>query len=179
MWADVLSALAEYAATEASLRLEIARQYPDVHLSPGYQYNQGENKWGLGLAVELPVLNQNQGPIAEANARRAEAAARFTSLQAGIINKLDAAGSAYHEAQEQLGVTEALVSSEAAGYRTVEQQVKAGDADPLDLLYAELERLLGENARLDARSRLQNAIGQLEDAVQQPLDAPEMRTRRI
>ncbi len=174
--ADVLSALAEYAATEASLRLEIARQYPDVHLSPGYQYNQGENKWGLGLAVELPVLNQNQGPIAEANARRAEAAARFTSLQAGIINKLDAAGSAYHEAQEQLGVTEALVSSEAAGYRTVEQQVKAGDADPLDLLYAELERLLGENARLDARSRLQNAIGQLEDAVQQPLDAPEMRT---
>lgn len=174
--ADVLAALAEYAATEAALRLEIARQYPDVHLSPGYQYDQGENKWGLGLAVELPVLNQNQGPIAEANARRAEVAARFTSLQAGIINKLDAAVSAYHAAQEQLGVTEALVSSETARYRTVEQQVKAGDADPFDLLYAELERLLGETARLDAVSRLQNAIGQLEDAVQQPLDAPEMRT---
>lgn len=173
---DVLAALAEYAATEAALRLEIARQYPDVHLSPGYQYDKGENKWGLGLAVELPVVNQNQGPIAEANARRAEAAARFTSLQAGIINKLDAAGSAYHEAQEQLGVTEALVFSEAARYRKVEQQVKAGDADSLDLLYAELERMLGETARLDALSRLQSAIGQLEDAVQQPLDAPEMRT---
>lgn len=66
--ADVLGALSEYAASEDALRLEIAKQYPDIHLNPGYEYDQGDNKWGVGLSLELPVLNQNQGPIAEADA---------------------------------------------------------------------------------------------------------------
>lgn len=171
--ADVLSALAEYAAAEAALRLEIARQFPDVHLKPGYQYDQGESKWALGLSVELPVLNQNQGPIAEANARRSQAAAEFTALQARVIGELDAAASAFRVAREQLAVTENLISAQVAQHRTVEEQVKAGAADPLDLLYTELERSLTESARLDALSRLQIAFGQLEDAVQQPLDSPE------
>jgi len=45
--ADILSALAEYDASQSALQLEIAKQYPDVHLSPGYQWDQGENKWQL------------------------------------------------------------------------------------------------------------------------------------
>jgi cobalt-zinc-cadmium efflux system outer membrane protein len=173
--ADVLAGLAEYAASEAALRLEIARQYPDVHLSPGYQYDQGENKWALGLSVELPVLNQNQGPIAEANAHRAEAAARFTALQARIIGELDAAVSAFSAAREQLANTATFIANQAAQYRAVEQQVRAGEADPLDATYAELERLAGESAKLDALTRLQRAVGQLEDAVQQPLDTANDR----
>jgi cobalt-zinc-cadmium efflux system outer membrane protein len=34
--ADILGALADYEASEASLQQEIARQYPDVRLGPGY-----------------------------------------------------------------------------------------------------------------------------------------------
>src|SRR5881397_720255 len=92
---DILSALGDYAAAETELRLQIAKQYPDVHLSPGYQYDQGDNKWTLGIVLELPVLNQNQGPIAEARARRDEAAARFTEVQARVISEIDRAGAAY------------------------------------------------------------------------------------
>src|SRR5205807_1898591 len=33
---DILAALAEYAASESALQLEIAKQYPDIHLGPGY-----------------------------------------------------------------------------------------------------------------------------------------------
>ena len=80
--ADILGALAEYAASQSAVQLEIAKQYPDVHVNPGYQWDQGENKWQLGLGAELPLFNRNQGPIAEAAARRAEAAARFEALQA-------------------------------------------------------------------------------------------------
>ena len=88
---DILAALAEYAASESALQLEIAKQYPDIHLSPGYQFDQGDNKWHLGLSAELPVLNRNQGPIAEAEARRAESAARFEALQAKVIAEIDRA----------------------------------------------------------------------------------------
>ncbi|HVU25646.1 MAG TPA: TolC family protein, partial [Opitutus sp.] len=45
---DILAALASYAAAESSLALEVAKQTPDLHLGPGYQYDQGENKWTLG-----------------------------------------------------------------------------------------------------------------------------------
>src|SRR5437762_604507 len=88
---DVLSALGDYAAAEAELQLQIAKQHPDVHLSPGYQYDQGDNKWTLGIVLELPVLHQNQGPIAEARARRDEAAARLTEVRAKVIGEIDRA----------------------------------------------------------------------------------------
>jgi outer membrane protein TolC len=89
--ADVLAALDVYAASEAALRLELARQYPDLHLGPGYQFDQGQNKWGLGISLELPVMNRNQGPIAEAAAARTEADARFTALQAQVVAEIEQA----------------------------------------------------------------------------------------
>src|SRR5512133_121264 len=89
--ADILASVAEYAASESALRLEIAKQYPDLRLAPGYEYDQGDSKWSLGLTLDLPLLNQNQGPIAEAGARRAEAASRFNVLQAKVLSEIDRA----------------------------------------------------------------------------------------
>src|SRR5207249_2670968 len=53
---DILMALAEYAAAQAALQVEVARQYPDVHLGTGYQWDQGDNKWSIGLGTEIPLL---------------------------------------------------------------------------------------------------------------------------
>ena len=89
--ADILGALAEYDAAQAALRLEIAKQYPDLALGPGFQLDQTDAKWSLGLSLILPLLSRNKGPIAEAEARRTEAGAKFLALQAGVINDLEAA----------------------------------------------------------------------------------------
>ncbi|MGH7939476.1 MAG: TolC family protein, partial [Limisphaerales bacterium] len=65
--ADVRGALADYAASQSALQLEIANQYPDLSLGPGYGWNTGsagDNEWDLGVTLTLPILNQNQGPIA-------------------------------------------------------------------------------------------------------------------
>ncbi|MCL5279148.1 MAG: TolC family protein [Planctomycetes bacterium] len=101
--ADILAALADYAASQSALQLEIARQYPDIRLGPGYEYDQGLHKWGLAVGTDfLPVFNRNQGPIAEAQAKRAEAAARFLALQAQGISEIDRALAARAASQEQL-----------------------------------------------------------------------------
>ncbi|HEY1790655.1 MAG TPA: TolC family protein, partial [Verrucomicrobiae bacterium] len=74
--ADVRGALADYAASQAALQLEIANQYPDIHLGPGYAYNSGnagDNEWQLGLTLTLPLFNHNQGAVAEAEAKRSQA----------------------------------------------------------------------------------------------------------
>src|SRR5204863_2457362 len=115
---DILAALADYAAAEASLRIEIAKQYPDIHLTPGYQFDQGEHKWSLGIAAELPVLNQNQGPIAEALARREESAARFAALQAKVLAEIDrglaARVAALEQVTRQSGLTQLAREQSAA-----------------------------------------------------------------
>jgi outer membrane protein TolC len=169
--ADLLAALAEYAASQSALQLEIAKQYPDVHLGPGYEYDQGAHKWGLSVGAELPVFNRNQGPIAEAEARRTEAAARFLALQARVIAEIDRAVAGFAAAGDQLGQIDTLLQTQRQQARSMQAAVKAGGADPLELGSAQLEVRLAELARLDALVKAHQALGQLEDAVQVPFDA--------
>src|SRR5262249_28796021 len=129
---DILGALAEYEAAQSALQLEIAKQYPDVHLSTGYQWDEGENKWSIGLSAEIPVLNRNQGPIAEAEARRSESAARFVALQAKVIAEIDRAVAVLRVAQEHLTSLDALLASQQKLREAVEAQLRAGAADQLE-----------------------------------------------
>ena len=167
---DVLAALADYQASESALKIEIARQYPDVHLNTGYEYDQGLQKWGiLGFGVELPLLNRNEGPIAQAEARRKQAAARFEALQAKVIADLDRALALYQVALKSQDGAAALLETQRKQLESVEQQSKAGAADRLDVLTAQLELAASEAALEDSQTRLHQALGALEDAVQRPL----------
>lgn len=170
---DVLSALAEYAGSQSALQLEIAKQYPDVRLMPGYQYDQGDNKWSLGITVDLPILNQNQGPIAEAKARRAQAAAKFEVVQVKVLAEIDRALEIYQVTEKNSSTVRNLAAEQARRRDSVAGQVKAGALEPLDLLNAEFEYALAEQAQLDAQLKLQQALGALEDAVQRPFEMPE------
>jgi cobalt-zinc-cadmium efflux system outer membrane protein len=169
--ADILALLAEYAAGQSALQLEIAKQYPDVRLGPGYEYDQGAHKWGLGVSLDMPLLNQNQGPIAEAEAKRAEVAARFLELQAKVIAEIDRAVALWRAAQEQSQKIDTLLEAQRRQAQSVEQMVRAGGADQYELQSARLEVRLTELTRLDAQVRAQQALGQLEDAVQAPFEA--------
>ncbi len=178
--ADVLAGLAEYAASESALQLEIARQYPDVHLSPGYQYDQGDNKWGLGLSVELPVLNQNQGPIAEAEARRREQAAKFNSLQARVLGEIEIALAGYDTARAKLAAAATVIQQLDKQERLTQGMFEAGEVSRQAVAAARVERTTAALSQLDARLRAQDALGQLENALQLPSElatAPEQSPR--
>lgn len=170
---DIVSALSDYAASESALQLEIAKQYPDVHLNPGYEFDQGENKWGLGLSITLPVLNQNQGPIAEAEGRRRQVAAQFTALQAGVVGEIDRTMAAYAGALAKTATADSLIADTARQEHIVKAMLDAGETSKLALLTTQLELDHNALARLDAIARAQGALGQLEDAVQSPLGSPE------
>jgi outer membrane protein, heavy metal efflux system len=167
--ADVLAALADYAASESTLQLQIARQYPDLHVGTGYQFDQGEDKWALGLFLDLPVLDRNRGPIAEAEAGRREAAARFEALQAQVIAEVDAAVATDRGAREQLDQGRALVAEQRESLERAEAAFRAGALDRVALRGAELELARSELALLDAQTAVQRALAQLEQAVQPPL----------
>jgi outer membrane protein, heavy metal efflux system len=168
---DVLAVLADYGATQSALQLEIARQYPDVRIGPGYEYDQGLNKWAvIGVSLELPVLNRNAGPIAEAEARRAEAAARFAELQATVIDEIDRALANRDASRDALQRSDAVLAAERARVRSTRRAFEAGAADRLAVRTAEVESVRAERIHLDAQVRAQQALGDLEATVQPPLD---------
>jgi cobalt-zinc-cadmium efflux system outer membrane protein len=167
--ADVRSALASYAASQSALQLEIAKQYPDVHLSPGYELDQTDNKWTLGLTVDLPVLSQNQGAIAEARAKRAAAAAHFLTVQANAISEIDSALAGYDAALQKSAIAKNLLDDLQKQLDSVRAQARLGEADALALANAEASYSTGAQNQLDALAKAQQALGALEDAVQSPL----------
>jgi len=61
---------AAYDVAEHNLHREIRRQYPDLQLGPAYEWDEGQNKIGLGAGLPLPILNANKQGIAEARAER-------------------------------------------------------------------------------------------------------------
>jgi outer membrane protein TolC len=172
--ADVLAALAGYAASEADLRLQVAKQYPDLHVGPAYAWNSGQagdNQWSLGVTLELPILDQNQGPIAEAEARRKLAAAQFLALQAQVVGEIDRAVAGFRVARDQLQAGRDLLATDLQQRKSAEAQIKAGAGDPLDVLAAQLELSSAALVQLDNEAKLQIAFGALEDALQRPADS--------
>ena len=170
--ADVRGALAEYAASQSALQLEIAKQYPDLHLGPGYELDQTDNKWSLGVTLDLPVLNHNQGPVAEAKAKRAEAAAHFLTVQTTAIAEIDSALAGYEAALQKSATAAALLENLRKQLDSARAQAQAGETEPLTLASAEAEYAAGAQNQLDAVVKAQQALGQLEDAVQSPLTLP-------
>jgi len=167
---DVLAALADYAAAQSALQLEIANQYPNIQANPGYTFDLGANYWTFAAtALQLPILNQNQGPIAEAEARRRELAVRFEALQMRILGDIDrvhagltAVLAKWLDAEKQMRIQQNNLHSAQALYQ-------AGETDHLALFGAELENAAVERARLDVLVETQQALNALEDTLRYPI----------
>lgn len=176
---DVLAALADYDASQAALQLEIAKQYPDISLGPGYTWDQGQMKWSLGLSLVLPLLNRNQGPIAEAKARREEAAVAFLAVQAKAIAEVDEALAGYGHAIQMLETADALLRGQQKTERAAAVAFRTGEADRLTWISARFETAAAQLARVNALSQAQQSLGRLEDALRRPVGTPGIGTEQV
>lgn len=168
---DVRRSLAQYAAAEADLQLEIAKQYPDIAIGPGYTYEEKNNFFTLGISTTLPIFNRNQGPIAEAEARRKAAGAAFLTTQAQVIAETEQELALYTAALKEFNEADAsLRNLQDQQEQMMRQAVSAGEEDRLALNGVRLESSVVARARLDALHRALTALGALADAVQRPLD---------
>jgi outer membrane protein TolC len=167
---DIRRSLAQYAAAETDLQLQIAKQYPDIQIAPGYTYEERNNFFTLGVSITLPLFNRNQGPIAEAEAKRKEAAANFLQKQAQVIGDSERALAVYSAALNELAeADQSLRQLQDTQLRMTQLAVAVGEEDRLTLNGMQLESAAVARARLDALGRAQIALGDLEDAVQRPL----------
>ncbi len=166
---DVQRALEQYRAAQAALQLQVARQYPDIDLGPGYNYEEGANFIALSLSTVLPLRNRNEGPISEAEAQRKVAGAQLLAVQSTVIadtgkalRQYDAAYATQEEATRSVGQLE---TQQAAAMR----MQQSGETDQLTVVAAQLQTSVAERARLDALHQAQLSLGLVEDALQRPI----------
>jgi cobalt-zinc-cadmium efflux system outer membrane protein len=167
---DVLAALADYAAAQSALQLEIANQYPNIQANPGYTWEMGEHRWALGAAaLQLPIFHQNQGPISEAEAKRHEFAVRFEALQLRIIGDIDRAHAGLAAVLTKWADVEKQMRLQQDNLYSTKALFDAGETDHIALLGAELESAVTERARLDVLVETQQSLNALENTLRYPI----------
>jgi hypothetical protein len=170
---DVLRAVIDYDLAESALRLEIAKQYPEVHVGPGYTWDHGVSKLPFNLGLVLPT-DLNRSAIAQAEAKRAEAGRALEAVQAAVLAAVDQAQGALSATattqalirDRDLPVAQRLAASAA-------RSRQAGETDRVDELGAQATLLETELSVLDARRTAAGAVVDLEDALRTPFDPAE------
>ncbi len=169
--ADLLAKLAEYAASFVTLQLEVANRIPNIEFGPAFEYDRGAKFWGVSLTAQLPMFNQNEGPIAEAAAQPRQAADQFTAFQAAVIGEVDRATAAYDSAQRSLAAAERLFAQQNQQVRTQTALFSRGESDRLEFLAAQVELATAALARVDAQSAAAKARLALEQAGHVSVDS--------
>ncbi len=180
---DLVRTLREYDLAENDLRSEVARRWPAIHLEPGYAWDRGgvhENQLNenlrdneLGLSMELPLFNRNQGPIGEAVARRELAGRHLEAVQADLFEQIERAERAWPQAQQSWqNATASAVTAQQLS-EAEQRALKAGAADRPGALTAQSESIEAQLLALQSVYEAQNAFAALEDAYRRPLEGPE------
>lgn len=168
---DVRQALAQYRAAEADLQFQVAQQHPNFQIGPGYQFEERHSFFLPTLSVTLPIFNRNQGSIAEAEARRKQAADNLLATQARVIAESEQSLAQYQAAYAQLqDAQQALANLRHVQEPMARQQVAAGETGWLSLNAVLLEGSAAEQAWLNTLFQTQTALGALEGAIQKPLE---------
>jgi len=167
---DIVAALADYDAAQSALQLEIANQYPNLSLAPGYTWDLGANYWVLGASLlQLPIFNQNQGPIAEAEAKRKEMAQRFLALQLKVISDVDRANAGLQSIADKWTEVERQQQMQKKHQEEVQANYDGGEADQITLLLAKIEDIATQRSALDVLIESHQAENGLEDTLRQPM----------
>lgn len=166
---DIRIALEKYAAAEAKLKLEIARQYPDITISPGYAYEFGNKVWSLGISSLITLLHKNKLAIAEATQVRETEALQFEALQSTVISEANSANAKLAQARQAWSQQNALFAQQKLNTSRMARRLAAGEIDRLEFTFSKLEEITAEKTLVQAHFDVKTAVNHLENTLQQPL----------
>ncbi len=180
---EIVHALGEYDLSEILLQNEVAKRWPEVHLSPGYAWGDHgvrqdalddfTQESALGVNLELPIFNQHQGPIGAALARRAAAGQHLVAVQAALFEQIDRAELAWPRARAAWQEAGQMVELSSQQQAVEQRALAAGAGDRAALAAADVAATEARLLLLSAAYDAQCAYGALEDAYHRPLQGSE------
>lgn len=163
--AEIGHALAAYALAEANLREQVAQQYPDLQLGPGFIWDQGVHRWTLAFALPRLLLNRNRGPIAEATARRSAAAAGVAEAQEQVLGETGAGGLACRGAGVEVAAADSQFVAAGRAARLAGIAFQRGETGRIEVAQAELALLRARRTQRSAKRKWVGAGLTLERAA--------------
>ena len=180
---QIVHALREYDLAETGLESEVARRWPQLHLTPAYAWGgdgvrsdtlyEIASESGAAVSFELPLLNQHQGPIGEALARRAAAGEHLKAVQAQVFAQIDRAELAWPVARQAWLDAHALAELAERQHEAEQHSLEAGASERSSVLTAQIAALEARLSVLEAAYMAEVAFGELEDAYHRPLAGKE------
>ncbi len=166
---DLRAAEARFQQADADLRWEVAQQYPELGLKPGYEWDQGDHRLRIGLSLPLALPTAHRAQVGQALAEREARARELLGRQEAVLQEVALAQRSL--ADEQAGrraQSLQLVALQAAAASVARGQ-QLGEFDPLQRVEAELAVALQAQQLQAAEARLARAREDLENVLQRPL----------
>ena len=168
---DFRTKLTEYQVFENELKLEIEKQYPDINLSPGFIYEQGDSIWQLGAAWVLPMFHNNDGQIERALAKREKKQLEILQLQNELLQQLERRKQNYKDKLTAYEKSSVILETQKQRSIEIEKQYELGYQDRLSLIRARLETEKTKEAVFEISVAVMQSAAALEDVLQRPLDS--------
>jgi outer membrane protein TolC len=166
---DIRRSLEKYAAAETNIKLEVAKQTPDISLTPGYAFEFGDKVWSLGFTTLLKLLNKNPTLINQAAKLREIQGAQFEELQAKVIGDLEQNLATYAANSQNLKQLKEYQESQLTFQRKIQRQFEAGLADKLELTQNQLNTTFLEQQLVAAQFNHLKAALIIEEIMQRPI----------
>jgi len=165
---------AAYERAESELQLAVYGQYPRFSVGPSFNREpEGTKYFGLGINLELPLFNRNQGEIAsKENDRerlRAEYSALLHRIKAGAYEALARTRRARQEVEIEEKEILPLIKRSQQLY---EGAFKAKELGVLDWVGAQRRALGARRAYFESLVSYRTAVIQLESATGVSLSRP-------
>ncbi len=154
---------AEVERNRARLGYEQDLRYPQVSLVGYMERDPGLDRWQVGVSVPLPLWNQRQGQIKEAQADLSQAESAAQQQELTVLRELENAWNRYRIAHRQVETFESgLLKQAENSLKVAEAAYRLGERGILDYLDAQRVYRSVSNDYLNARFDRQSALIDLE-----------------
>jgi len=164
---------AEFAVADATLKLELSKQYPDITFGGGGEKEPGEKSKYLSLSIgfDLPIFDRNQQAIADAESNRAKVSKQYQGDVQELLTELERLKLSFNNAKQQIVMLAELVTLSTRRLETAKQALRAGSLDMTRFLDMQKEHNLLFIAQVDKKRVFWQTVLELESTIGIPLIA--------
>lgn len=164
---DLQKSLVNFGISDSELKIALINRYPELSISPGYFWDQGDKIWNFALGLVLP--NHADTFVSKAEALRSLRHLQVKEQQLIIRSDVDRFHSVAVSTQKILNETRSNLNRAKRSFLDKEQAFGAGDISRIDLYDARMNYIEVADRFIASRLAFYVAVSKLEDSCQTPL----------
>lgn len=164
---DLQESLLDFGLADVELKLALIKQYPEISISPGYFWDQGDNIWNFALGLTLP--RQSDAAVLRAENFRNLKRLQVKENQINILSEVEGRYTIARTARASLMQSRMNLRLAGEIFSGIEEKFSVGDISRVDLYDERLSYVELAEQFIDQMSDFFTALAALEDSCQTPL----------